>query len=456
MGGEIRVTSEPGKGSTFRVKMLLSEVTNPTRDRARSEAPIYGYDGPRRTILVVDDDPTHRDLLRELLTPLGFILLSAPDGPGCLALAQHCRPDLFLLDISMAGMDGWKVARDAARQRPSPGAHRHAVGECDGSARRAAGEPYHDDYLVKPIDLPQTAGTRSGKLLQARMALRGRPGAVPRWKPDDRLAAAREARRGTDPARRRSATSAASRPSWTRSATIIPNTADFVSQMRSADRPLRSRSVHGDPEELCTAMITEQKKRDIVLVVDDSPETLRLLTDALDGAGMTVLVALDGAAALRDRRADHAGHHPARRGHAGHRRVRDLPAAEARRRRSAHVPVIFMTGLTETEHVVHGLEAGGVDYVTKPIVIEELLARIRVHLANARLTPERARGARRLRTLSARRRSASARCCGRRRRREAAVGDARPAATTIVALPNPMPAMAGQAASGQAGPKRQP
>jgi DNA-binding CsgD family transcriptional regulator len=45
-----------------------------------------------------------------------------------------------------------------------------------------------------------------------------------------------------------------------------------------------------------------------------------------------------------------------------------------------------MTGLADTEHIVHGLEAGGVDYVTKPIVIEEMLARIRVHLANARLT----------------------------------------------------------------------
>jgi DNA-binding NarL/FixJ family response regulator len=51
----------------------------------------------------------------------------------------------------------------------------------------------------------------------------------------------------------------------------------------------------------------------------------------------------------------------------------------------AHVPVIFMTGLTETEDIVKGLEAGGVDYVTKPIVPDELLARIRVHLANARL-----------------------------------------------------------------------
>ena len=51
----------------------------------------------------------------------------------------------------------------------------------------------------------------------------------------------------------------------------------------------------------------------------------------------------------------------------------------------AHVPVIFMTGLSDTEHIIKGLEAGGVDYVTKPIVPGELLARIRVHLANARM-----------------------------------------------------------------------
>lgn len=53
---------------------------------------------------------------------------------------------------------------------------------------------------------------------------------------------------------------------------------------------------------------------------------------------------------------------------------------------TAHIPVIFMTGLSETEHVVKGLSAGGVDYVTKPLVLDELAARIRVHIANARTT----------------------------------------------------------------------
>ncbi|WP_407165145.1 response regulator [Bradyrhizobium sp. ORS 111] len=132
-------------------------------------------------------------------------------------------------------------------------------------------------------------------------------------------------------------------------------------------------------------MTIDQKKRDIALVVDDSPETLRLLTDALDGAGMTVMVALDGASAIRiveQITPDIVLLDAVMPGIDGFETCRRL-------KRDAGldgVPIIFMTGLAETEHIVRGLEAGGVDYVTKPIVVEELLARIRVHLANARMT----------------------------------------------------------------------
>jgi DNA-binding response OmpR family regulator/DNA-binding CsgD family transcriptional regulator len=132
-------------------------------------------------------------------------------------------------------------------------------------------------------------------------------------------------------------------------------------------------------------MITDPKKRDIALVVDDSPETLRLLTDALDGAGMTVMVAMDGAAAMRivdQITPDIVLLDAVMPGIDGFETCRRLKRDAG----LSNVPVIFMTGLAETEHIVRGLEAGGVDYVTKPIVIEEMLARIRVHLANARLT----------------------------------------------------------------------
>ena len=122
---------------------------------------------------------------------------------------------------------------------------------------------------------------------------------------------------------------------------------------------------------------------DIVLIVDDVPENLSLLHDALDDAGYTVLVATHGEAAL-------------------HRARQSLPDVilldalmpgmdgfEVARRLKAdfttqHIPIVFMTGLTETEHVVAAFAAGGADYVTKPIRPAEVLARIAAHMASAR------------------------------------------------------------------------
>jgi signal transduction histidine kinase/CheY-like chemotaxis protein len=182
MGGDIKVTSRVGSGSTFRVKILLSEVANPTR-HAPVEAPVSGYLGPRKTILVTDDDPVQRDLLREVLTPLGFILLSAPDGPACLALAQHCRPDLFLLDISMAGMDGWKVAETLRAN-----GHRQArILMVSASALEAHGtplaQPFHDGYLMKPIDIPRLLETIR-QLLKLEWTYESDRVAAPRWRPE--------------------------------------------------------------------------------------------------------------------------------------------------------------------------------------------------------------------------------------------------------------------------------
>jgi DNA-binding NarL/FixJ family response regulator len=127
-----------------------------------------------------------------------------------------------------------------------------------------------------------------------------------------------------------------------------------------------------------------REPRQIVLVVDDSPDTLNMLTDAIEDAGMTVLVALAGeqALAMLERvTPDVILMDAVMPGIDGFETCRRLKRDTA----LAHVPVIFMTGLSETEDVVHGLQAGGVDYVTKPIVPEELIARIRVHLANARM-----------------------------------------------------------------------
>lgn len=125
-------------------------------------------------------------------------------------------------------------------------------------------------------------------------------------------------------------------------------------------------------------------RRDTVLVVDDTPETLGFLTDTLDHAGLTVLIATDGVAALDlvdQITPDLVLMDAMMPGMNGFETCRRLKQEKL----LTHMPVIFMTGLSETEHVIEGLAAGGVDYVIKPIVVDELLARIRVHLANARI-----------------------------------------------------------------------
>ena len=122
---------------------------------------------------------------------------------------------------------------------------------------------------------------------------------------------------------------------------------------------------------------------DTVLVVDDAPASLGMLTDALEEAGYTVLVAQDGRKALEIavRITPNAilmdAIMPELDGFETSRQMKTLDTLK-------DVPVLFMTGLSETEHIVKGLESGGVDYITKPVDPEELIARLRVHISNAR------------------------------------------------------------------------
>ncbi|WP_017444162.1 DNA-binding response regulator [Gayadomonas joobiniege] len=120
----------------------------------------------------------------------------------------------------------------------------------------------------------------------------------------------------------------------------------------------------------------------IVLVVDDSPESLGMLNVALNQAGYTALVALDGTQALS----------------IAEKVTPEIVLMDAVmpnmdgfetcrqfKKMLPNVPVIFMTGLTDSDDVVRGFNAGGVDYVTKPIAPDEVLARIKAHLSTARL-----------------------------------------------------------------------
>lgn len=131
-------------------------------------------------------------------------------------------------------------------------------------------------------------------------------------------------------------------------------------------------------------MLMNATPRSAILVADDSAETLAMLSDVLEAAGFTAFVALRGDRALsiaRQVTPDLILLDAIMPGMDGFETCRALKHEAS----LARVPVIFMTGLSDPEDVVRGLEAGGVDYVTKPIAPQELLARIRVHLANARV-----------------------------------------------------------------------
>ncbi|PLZ03082.1 DNA-binding response regulator [Burkholderia sp. WAC0059] len=124
-------------------------------------------------------------------------------------------------------------------------------------------------------------------------------------------------------------------------------------------------------------------ERAVVLIVDDTPDNLALLSDALQGTGYAVLVALSGEAALKCLARitpDVVLMDAMMPGMDGFETCRRLKEDE----RHAHLPVIFMTALTESEHVVQGFRVGGIDYVTKPVKPGEVCARINAHVERAR------------------------------------------------------------------------
>ncbi|OYV01249.1 MAG: hybrid sensor histidine kinase/response regulator [Burkholderiales bacterium PBB5] len=118
MGGELTVTSTPGQGSTFTVRLYLSEIAAPPPRSLQGPArhrPVTGYIGPRRQLLVVDDHPTQRQMLAGMLLPLGFQIREAASGNECLESVRDALPDAVLLDITMDDMDGWETARRLRR-----------------------------------------------------------------------------------------------------------------------------------------------------------------------------------------------------------------------------------------------------------------------------------------------------------------------------------------------------
>ncbi|RVT49387.1 hybrid sensor histidine kinase/response regulator [Rubrivivax albus] len=166
MGGELTARSTPGVGSVFAVKLFLPEAPAPA---SLGSGPRQGYAGPRRRILVVDNEEADRTLMADLLQPLGFLIEGAASGDAALArLADTAQPppDAIFMDLAMPGIDGWETIRRlrAAGHGGIPLAVVSANAfdrGLDHDVPLAA-----DDFLVKPVRL-----TRLLDWLGARLGL---------------------------------------------------------------------------------------------------------------------------------------------------------------------------------------------------------------------------------------------------------------------------------------------
>jgi len=221
-----------------------------------------------------------------MLAPLGFTVFAASSGAECLALAEAHRPKLILLDVAMADMDGWEVGRELRRIRRERPAIIMLSAFAPDPKHKSEPNPVNDDYLIKPFDSapvtrqdPCAAGHRVALRRETRRrATQRRRDAVGRD-----ISAAAKRHRGTDPlgpdrlhARHRGQADRDRRQ--LRGATGISSLTCECSPMASIS------SVIWPSSRRSGSAMAKQEPRNIILVVDDSPNTLRMLTDAIEGA----------------------------------------------------------------------------------------------------------------------------------------------------------------------------
>ncbi|NGZ85007.1 hybrid sensor histidine kinase/response regulator [Duganella aceris] len=163
MGGELKIRSPQGppaphqqQGSLFQIRLFLPSVHVSGKELRELEAPEQqriGYRGPRRRVLVVDNERVDRELLLNILSPLGFEVAQAASGPECLDLYASFQPDVILMDLAMPGMDGWEASYILRRRQLSNvpiaivSANAFDKGMENPAGIRAA------DFIIKPVNV---------------------------------------------------------------------------------------------------------------------------------------------------------------------------------------------------------------------------------------------------------------------------------------------------------------
>jgi signal transduction histidine kinase/CheY-like chemotaxis protein/purine-cytosine permease-like protein len=151
MGGEMNLVSTPDRGSLFRIRLFLPQIHSAQAVPAKILGQRVGYVGPRRRVLVVDNERVDRELLVGLLTPLGFEMDQAASGLECLEAVPRFQPHLIFMDLAMPGIDGWETIRRLRREGLSDA--RIAIisaNAFDKGLDNDAGIP-PEDFITKPV-----------------------------------------------------------------------------------------------------------------------------------------------------------------------------------------------------------------------------------------------------------------------------------------------------------------
>ena len=157
MGGEISLKSSVGQGSTFNFKLMLFKLNKDPKEPELTKSEAVGYNGVKQTVLVVDDNKNQRDLMFNLLEPIGFKVLLAEHAQQGFELLQDNDIDLVLMDVQMPDINGWQMVKNLREQH-----YQMPVLMVSANARDAEynlqAEGYHNGYIAKPLNLDALLG----------------------------------------------------------------------------------------------------------------------------------------------------------------------------------------------------------------------------------------------------------------------------------------------------------
>ena len=178
MGGEMQVSSTLGEGTLFRIRLFLPQVHSAQAASELPRANRVGYVGIRRRILVVDNEKVDRDMLQNVLDPLGFQVEQAASGYEALQVIPRFAPHLVFMDLGMPGIDGWETIRRIRSQQLTD-AHIAILSAnafdkgLDNDVAVVA-----DDFIVKPLRVNELLGW-IGRKLQLEWVLADTPLVAP-------------------------------------------------------------------------------------------------------------------------------------------------------------------------------------------------------------------------------------------------------------------------------------